>query len=150
MGSLDRCPVCNEYIFRHPRWIVLLYYEKNGEFRHLAFDGVKEFMRFYLEPQKYGDYPNIRMHIKKIVVRDYETRKPIIAKRAWYVFGSDVNVPKGSEFIPFKSKKSAYDFMKRHSGKKVLSFGEVEREVARQIGKRGADGEGVLRRNPVE
>ncbi len=132
-SSLDRCPVCKDYIFRHHDWVVILYYEKKGRFRHLAFDGVKEFMRFYLEPEKYGDYANIRMHVKKIVVRDYATKKPLIAQKAWYVVGSDVEGPKGGEFIPFADEKSAYDFMKRHHGKRVLRFSEVERAVAGRI-----------------
>ncbi len=133
MGTVDRCPVCREYIFRHPRWVVLLYYEKNGAFKHLAFDGLKEFMKFYAAPEKWGDYANIRMHVKKIVVRDYATRKPVIAQRAWYVAGSDVNGSKGSEYIPFKSRKSAEEFMKKHHGKRLLRFDEIVKESAGRL-----------------
>jgi len=125
MRSMERCPVCGDYIFRHQKWVVMLYYEKGGKMKHLAFDGVKEFLKFYFDPEKWGDYPNIRMHIKKIVFRDFENGKPIASHKTWFVIGSDVKGPKGSEFIPFADKERAERFMKRYNGREILRFKEI-------------------------
>ncbi len=128
---MDRCPVCNNAIFRHHRWVAIIYYEKNMRLKHLAFDGVKEMMRFYFEPGRWGDYDNFFAHIKKIVVRDYESRKPMVAKRAWYVVGSKIKGPHGSELIPFKDKKTAEEFLKKYHGEKIVRFGEITKEFVK-------------------
>lgn len=133
LSSMDRCPVCGEYIFRHQKWAVLLYYEKNNRMKHLAFDGVKEFLKFYLNPQKWGDYPNIRMHIKKIVFRDYISGKPVVSYETWFVLGSDIKGPKGNDLIPFSSKEAAEKFMKSHNGSEILSFEEITEETLKRL-----------------
>jgi len=128
LSGKEKCPVCGMFVYKHPKWAAFIYYEKDGKLRHLAFDGVKDLMKFYFEPEKWGDYGNIRDHIKKIVVRDYYTLKPVWAKRAWYVIGSDVYGPMGHELIPFATKKSAESFMKDHHGTKILRFDEITKE----------------------
>ena len=129
LSRQDKCPVCGMFVYKHPKWAAFIYYEKNGKLEHLAFDGVKDLMKFYFEPEKWGDYGNIKAHIKKIVVRDYYTLKPVWAKEAWYVIGSDVYGPMGNELIPFKSKEDAENFMRDHHGKKILRFDEITKEL---------------------
>jgi len=75
--GLDRCPVCGRLVHRYPEKAAFIYYEKNGKISYLAFDGVVDMMRFYFEPNRWGDYGNIRMHILKMVVRGYATKRPI-------------------------------------------------------------------------
>ena len=129
----DKCPVCGMFVYKHPKWAAFIYYEKEGHLAHLAFDGVKDMMKFYLDPAKWGYSREIKNHIKKMVVRDYYTLKPIWAKRAWYVVGSDVYGPMGNELIPFASKKAAEDFMRDHHGKRVLRFDEIDEGVLKAL-----------------
>ncbi|WP_353662081.1 nitrous oxide reductase accessory protein NosL [Hydrogenimonas sp. SS33] len=129
----DKCPVCGMFIYKHPKWAAFIYYEKNGKLAHLAFDGVKDMMKFYFNPSKWGAYGDIKNHIKKMVVRDYYTLKPVWAKKAWYVVGSDVVGPMGNELVPFASKKEAESFMKDHHGKRVLSFDEISEALVYKL-----------------
>ncbi|WP_457597982.1 nitrous oxide reductase accessory protein NosL [Hydrogenimonas sp.] len=133
LSKQDKCPVCGMFVYKHPKWAAFIYYEKDGKLRHLAFDGVKDLMKFYFEPNRWGAYGNIRDHIKKIVVRDYYTLKPIWAKRAWFVVGSDVYGPMGNELIPFSTKKAAESFMKDHRGTKLLRFDEITKEMVYKL-----------------
>ena len=128
-GEQDKCPVCGMFVYRHPRWAAFIYYEKSGKLEHFAFDGVKDLMKFYFEPNKWGDYGNIEKHIKKIVVRDYCTLKPVWAKAAWYVVGSDVYGPTGNELIPFETEETAENFTRDHHGRKILRFDEITKEL---------------------
>ena len=125
VGKKEKCPVCGMFVYKYPKWAAFIYYEKEGKLAHLAFDGVKDMMQFYFDPAKWGYDPSIRERIKKMVVRDYYTLKPVWAKEAWYVVGSDVYGPMGNELIPFKSKKAAENFMRDHHGKKVLRFDQI-------------------------
>ncbi len=129
----DKCPVCGMFVYKHPKWAAFIYYEKNGKMAHLAFDGVKDLMKFYLNPNKWGDYGDIKNHIMKIVVRDYYTLKPILAKRAWYVMGSDVLGPMGNELIPFASREAAENFMRDHHGKKIVRFDEIDESLLNSL-----------------
>ncbi|WP_201352684.1 nitrous oxide reductase accessory protein NosL [Hydrogenimonas urashimensis] len=133
VGREEKCPVCGMFVYKHPKWAAFIYYEKNGRLAHLAFDGVKDMMKFYFNPGKWGDYGDIKKHIKKIVVRDYYTLKPVWAKEAWYVVGSDVYGPMGNELIPFKEKKAAENFMRDHHGKKLLRFDQITQELVYKL-----------------
>ena len=125
LDKQDKCPVCGMFVYKYPKWAAFIYYEKNGKLAHLAFDGVKDMMKFYFDPAKWGYDASIKDHIKKIVVRDYYTLKPMRAQSAWYVVGSDVYGPMGNELIPFASKEAAENFLKDHHGKRVLRFDEI-------------------------
>ncbi|BDY12427.1 nitrous oxide reductase accessory protein NosL [Hydrogenimonas cancrithermarum] len=133
LSKQEKCPVCGMFVYKHPKWAAFIYYEKNGKLAHLAFDGVKDLMKFYFEPEKWGDYGDIKKHIKKIVVRDYYTLKPVWAKAAWYVVGSDVYGPMGNELIPFKTKAAAENFMRDHHGRKILRFDEITKELVYKL-----------------
>ena len=92
----------------------------------LSFDGVKDMMKFYFNRNKYGKYNDfMEDKITNIIVTDYYTQKPIDAKKAYYVVGSDVNGPMGEELIPFTSLNSAKTFLQDHHGKKIIKFNEI-------------------------
>ena len=133
LSKQDKCPVCGMFVYKYPKWAAFIYYEKDGKLAHLAFDGVKDMMKFYFNPSKWGDYAGIKKHIKKMVVRDYYTLKPIWAKTAYYVVGSDVVGPMGNELIPFKSKEAAENFMKDHHGKRVLTFDQISEALVYKL-----------------
>jgi len=133
VSKQDKCPVCGMFVYKHPKWAAFIYYEKERKLAHLAFDGVKDMMKFYFNPAKWGDYRGIKAHIKKMVVRDYYTLKPVWAKKAWYVVGSDVIGPMGNELIPFATKKEAESFMRDHRGKRMLTFDEISETLVDKL-----------------
>lgn len=118
-----KCPVCGMFVHKYPRWAAVAV-SKSGE--RLYFDGVKDMFRFMFDSKRYG-YGNF--NTSKLVVTDYYTQKPIDAKKAYYVIGSDVLGPMGEELIPFATLKEAQSFKKDHKGKRVLRFEEVDKEV---------------------
>ena len=133
LSRQDKCPVCGMFVYKYPKWAAFIYYEKNGKLAHLAFDGVKDMMKFYFNPAKWGYDAAVKEHIKKMVVRDYYTLKPVWAKAAWYVVGSDVYGPMGNELIPFKTKAAAENFLKDHHGKKVLRFDQISEALVYKL-----------------
>ena len=133
LSKTDKCPVCGMFVYKYPKWAAFIYYEKDGKSKHLAFDGVKDMMKFYFEPAKWGKYKNIQNRIKKILVRDYYTLKPVLAEPAWYVVGSDVFGPMGNELIPFKTEAAAKNFLRDHKGKKILRFNEITKELVYKL-----------------
>jgi len=133
VSKKDKCPVCGMFVYKHPKWVAFIYYEKDGKLKYLAFDGIKDMMKFYFEPNKWGKYKSIKSKIKKIIVRDYYSLKPILAKSAWYVVGSDVYGPMGNELIPLKTEAEAKNFMADHKGKKLLRFSEITKELVYKL-----------------
>lgn len=123
----EKCPVCGMFVYKYPRWAAQIFYKDS----HLSFDGVKDLMKFYFNPAKWGEHKNhTKELISKIVVTDYYSQTSIDAKSAYYVIGSDIYGPMGHELIPFSTKKSAENFMTDHKGKKIIKFEDiVEKEV---------------------
>ena len=113
-----KCPVCGMFVFKYPKWAALI--EHDGK-KHY-FDGVKDMMKYYIFD---GDFPYDRSKISSMTVSDYYTLEEIPAKEAFYVLDSDIFGPMGRELIPFKSKKSAKDFMADHNGKSMVLFDEI-------------------------
>ncbi|MCI6988538.1 MAG: nitrous oxide reductase accessory protein NosL [Campylobacter sp.] len=116
----DKCPVCGMFVAPHKQWASKIIYENN---EYKVFDGVKDMMKFYLEPQKYGGDKNTK--IKQIQVNDYYLLTITDAKTAFFVAGSDVLGPMGNELIPFKDEKNAKIFSLDHKGVKIYKFDEI-------------------------
>jgi nitrous oxide reductase accessory protein NosL len=84
--------------------------------------------KFWFDPPKYAAGHSREM-IAAVWVTDYYGLQKIDARQAWYVVGSDVLGPMGHEFVPLASKTDADDFVKEHSGKRVLTFEQVTKDV---------------------
>jgi len=118
----EKCPICGMFVYKYPRWVGQIFYEN----KHYSFDGVKDLMKYYFskENQKSSD------KIDKILVTDYYSQKPIDAKKAYFVIGSDIYGPMGDELIPFANEDDAKTFYMDHRARKILRFEEIqEREV---------------------
>ncbi|UFH59020.1 nitrous oxide reductase accessory protein NosL [Sulfurovum mangrovi] len=113
-----KCPVCGMFVAKYPKWAASMTYE--GETYY--FDGVKDMMKYYIFD---GNFPYDRKKITVIQVTDYYTLEGIDAKRAFYVYDSNVYGPMGRELIPFKTLESAETFNREHQGKKILRFDEI-------------------------
>ena len=127
----EKCPVCGMFTYKYPRWAAQIFYEDGGTKKHYSFDGVKDLMKFYFDPQKWGNYKIAKkQNITKIVVTDYYTQRGIDGTKAFYVIRSDVYGPMGHELIPFEFMDDAKTFKKDHFGKKIIKFEDiVEDEV---------------------
>jgi nitrous oxide reductase accessory protein NosL len=118
----EKCPVCGMFTYKYPKWVAQLFYGK----KHYSFDGVKDMMKFYLNPMEWGEFKDAKKeNISKILVTDYYSQKAIDGKKAFYVIGSDILGPMGDELIPFKEMSDAKNFMDDHTGKKIIRFDEI-------------------------
>jgi len=134
VGKDEKCPVCGMYTYKFPKWIAQIYFTHGDHDHHFTFDGVKDLMKFYLEPKKWGNYEYYKKDkISKILVTDYYTQKTIDARKAYFVTHSDIYGPMGHELIPFKSKKDAETFKKDHYGKLILNFADINVTIIKKI-----------------
>jgi len=125
VGRDEKCPVCGMFVYKYPRWAAQILYLHDGHEHHFSFDGVKDLMKFYFEPEKWGNHQAVKKEITKILVTDYYSQKAINGKTAFYVIGSDVFGPMGNELIPFEFEADANVFKKDHSGNKIVKFEQL-------------------------
>ncbi|TAH30076.1 MAG: hypothetical protein EAZ06_04520 [Cytophagales bacterium] len=77
------------------------------------------------------------IHNKKWVnadlwLKDYYDQKKINAKKAFFVAGSKILGPMGSDFIPLTTKKDATLFLNDNQGKKIFTFDEIDMKIIQQ------------------
>ena len=120
-----KCPVCGMFVSKYPKWVAQI--DVKEKYSHY-FDGVKDMMKFYFNPNKF-EHNHTKNDIAKMLVTDYYSLNAIDAKGAYFVIGSNIYGPMGEELIPFKSEKEANDFSKSHFGKKVLKFDEITEDI---------------------
>ena len=121
----DKCPVCGMFVSKYPDWTATVAFQDGS----LAwFDGAKDLFKFLADPGRF--MPGRKAtDVRVVTVNDYYGLKPIDAKEAFFVVGSDVLGPMGKELVPFGKKTEAEEFLRDHRGKKILRFGEVNRTV---------------------
>jgi nitrous oxide reductase accessory protein NosL len=130
----EKCPVCGMFVAKYPKWAAKLYF---GE-KSYSFDGVKDLIKFYFNPLKWGKFSNApKEKVTKFEVTDYYTQNAIDGFKAFYVIRSDVYGPMGHEFIPFINEADAKAFISDHNGKKILRFKEIEEKMAYELDTNG-------------
>ncbi len=123
----EKCPVCGMFVYKYPRWVAVLDVTVNDQHKKLYFDGVKDLVKFYHDPQKWENFEKIT--IQDIMVTDYYRQTALDGKNALYVIGSDILGPMGHELIPFDSKAQANVFLNDHSGTQIVKFDEITRQM---------------------
>ena len=118
-----KCPVCGMFVAKYPKWVALIKTDAHAHY----FDGVKDMMKFYFNPNKFA-HAHDKIDFKDILVTNYYTLEAVNAKKAFYVLGSNVYGPMGEELIPFSTEKEAKNFLNTHFGKKILKFEEIKEE----------------------
>ncbi len=113
-----KCPVCGMWVAKYPKWIAMIDLGKEK----LYFDGVKDMMKFYLDPKR---FKHQKEKVLGVWVTDYYTLKTIDAHKAYFVTGSNVYGPMGEELIPFTTKTDAQEFLHDHHGKAIVTFSEI-------------------------
>lgn len=120
-GPADKCPVCGMFVAKYPDFVAVLVFKDGSQ---AFFDGVKDLMKYYIDPAKYHPARKTA-DIAAILVTDYYTLKLIGGYQAYYVVGSDVFGPMGRELIPFAEEKGAKEFLRDHKGTSLLKFPEI-------------------------
>lgn len=120
-GKGDKCPVCGMFVAKYPDWLA---YATLTDGRLLYFDGPKDMLRFVADPAHYLT-GFTKEQIKDLYVSEFYSLKPLPARQAFFVAGSDVYGPMGQELVPLASQADAEAFRKDHKGKRVLRFGDI-------------------------
>jgi copper chaperone NosL len=128
-GPRDKCPVCGMFVAKYPDFVAVLTF-KDGA--HAFFDGVKDMMRYYFNPQKYSPSRK-REDVAGIHVTDYYSSNLVDGFKTLYVVGSDIYGPMGKELIPFEKETEAGEFLKDHKGKAVLRFQDINSDVMKGL-----------------
>ncbi len=120
-GAESKCPVCGMFVARYPDWVAGAVLA-DGTTRW--FDGAKDFFKWLLHPERYGA-AGAAAGVQRLLVTDYYAVTPVDARQAFYVLGSDVLGPMGTELVPFARREDAEEFRKDHHGTAVLRFAEI-------------------------
>ena len=128
-SAKDKCPVCGMFVGKYPDWVATVTFKDSSS---MFFDGVKDFFTCYHNMQKYAPGKN-QASIAAVTVNDYYSLKPIDARQAYFVVGSDVYGPMGKELVPFGKPADAQAFLKDHKGKKALRFNEVTPAILKSM-----------------
>jgi nitrous oxide reductase accessory protein NosL len=117
----DKCAVCGMFVGKYQNWLAIIRL-KNGSIAY--FDGPKDMFTYYLNPGKYQPAAK-SSEVVEIMIKDYYSLKPIDARTAYFVAGSNVTGPMGNELIPLAKKSDAQEFLTDHKGKKIYRFNEI-------------------------
>jgi len=124
-----KCPVCGMFVAKYPDWTSTARF-KDGTTHY--FDGPKDLFSYYLDPNGYT--PGKRQSdITALGVKEYYSLEMIDPKTAFFVMGSDVYGPMGSELIPFKTEKDAAAFKADHKGKRILRLNEITKQLIKSL-----------------
>jgi nitrous oxide reductase accessory protein NosL len=125
VNKADKCQVCGMFVAKYKEWIAQVIFTDGS---YAVFDGPKDLFRYYLNPRKYTPSKK-QSDIQALYVTEYYSAKLLDARKMFYVAGSNVTGPMGSELVPLESEQKAKEFMKDHAGKKILKFSEITAEA---------------------
>jgi nitrous oxide reductase accessory protein NosL len=128
-GKRDKCPVCGMFVAKYPDWVAAIRFTDGS---YAVFDGAKDLFKFWLDMAAF-DRSRRPADVASIQVTDYYAVKPVDARKAYFVVGSDVLGPMGHELVPFESEADARAFLADHRGRRVLRFDEVGPAVLREL-----------------
>lgn len=125
VAAKDKCPVCGMFVAKYPNFAAQILF-KDGSALH--FDGSKDLLKCWFDLTRYAKGKR-EGDVAAVFVTSYYDLKPIEARSAWYVSGSDIFGPMGKELIPFPKESEAREFMKDHKGKAILRFADITRQT---------------------
>jgi copper chaperone NosL len=124
-----KCPVCGMFVAKYPNWAATARF-KDGT--NSYYDGPKDMFSHYLDTARYTPGKN-QTDIVTLAVKEYYSLATIDARSAFFVIGSDVSGPMGSELVPFRNEKDALSFKTDHKGKRILRFKEISRQTIKSL-----------------
>jgi len=120
-GPEAKCPVCGMFVARYPDWVAGVVF-RDGTAAY--FDGAKDLFKFLLHPERHGNGRKAA-EVATVFVTDYYAVTQVDAHQAFFVLGSDVYGPMGTELVPFERRADAEEFLKDHKGTAILRFQDV-------------------------
>lgn len=128
------CAVCGMKVQASDPWASEIYYSDGTK---LMFESPGDMMAFYSAPGMYKvpDRQKDRANIEKIVVKDYQTRAEIDARKANLVYKSKIEGPMGPDFLPFSKREDAESFVAANGGR-VVALSEVTPEMVQNLRKK--------------
>lgn len=129
VSTSDKCPVCGMFVAKYPDFTAQIIFTDGS---YTVFDGNKDMFKYYFDLKKYNASKELA-DIASIYVTDYYSMTLVDGRNSWYVIGSDVYGPMGTELIPFAQKNDADVFMKDHSGKNMFRFEEVTPDLIKGL-----------------
>jgi nitrous oxide reductase accessory protein NosL len=128
-SAKDKCPVCGMFVAKYPNWVASARF-KDGTTGF--FDGPKDMFTHYFDTGRYS--PGRRQSdIVALTVKEYYSLKSIDARSAFFVSGSNIFGPMGSELVPFATEQEAASFLSDHKGKRVLRFKEITPAIIKAL-----------------
>jgi len=114
-------------------WAAEIYYSDHTK---LMFESPGDMLAFYTAPEKYAvdDVHKSLSNIQKLNVKDYQSKQPVDARKASFVFKSKVEGPMGPDFFPFAKKEEAEAFVAANGGT-LLSLDEITSGMVREVRK---------------
>jgi nitrous oxide reductase accessory protein NosL len=126
-----RCLVRNFSVYKNPKWVAKIELQ-NG--KKIFFSSPKSMFEFYHRPGKWFDVGvKNENDFKSITVTDFLSLKPINAKNAYFIYGTNVTSPAGDDLISIGNEESAKNFAKKHNGKRIFQFNQVSDALIRLI-----------------
>jgi copper chaperone NosL len=129
LSESDRCPVCAMFPARRPESAAAISLT-SGETYYFCSNSC--LLRSWLRPTIY--LGKTQKEIERIVVRDYFSGKPIDGWAATWIAGSDVVGPMGPAIVALKDERQLVTFKKRHGGKIVFTFDQLDDALWHRIG----------------
>lgn len=119
-----KCVVRKVKVYKDPQWVAKIELT-NG--KKLFFCSPKSMIEFYQQPGKWFDLGvKSESDFKDIIVTDYKTLKPVDARGAFFVYGSNKISLAGDDLVAFEKYDDAKDFASKNNGKRIFSLGEVK------------------------
>ena len=128
-GEKERCPVCGMLVSPHRDWISQV---RHDDGTTVFFAGCKDLFKYLLTLDKFAPTKD-RKNVASVFVTNYYDGEVIPARSAFFVIGSNVMGPMGSELVAHRSVEAAEDFMEDHDGWRILRFDEVTETVLREM-----------------
>jgi len=127
-SKTDRCPVCAMFPVRYPRAAAAMTLN-DGTTYYFCSNGC--LLRTWLRPDAY--LGKEKTTIARLVVLDYFSGRPIDARTATWVAGSDVVGPMGPAIIALGAAGHGAAFIKRHGGDIVFTLDRLDDNLWRKI-----------------
>jgi len=127
----SECVVRKLKVHKDPQWVSKIELT-NG--KKLFFSSPKSMIEFYHQPGRWYDIGvKSEDDFKELLVTDYNSLKPIDARGAFYVYGSNKTSPAGDDLVPFASYEDAKAFAQKNNGKRVLAFKEIKEALIKLL-----------------
>jgi len=132
-ATFGYCPVCGMQVNATDPWAAEIRYTDGTK---LMFESPGDMLAFYTSPTRYqvNDWLQEKGNIKKVVLKDYNTKEPIDAANAELVMKSRVDGPMGPDFFPFSTRQAAEVFAGTNGGT-IIRLADVTIDIVRELGR---------------